>query len=55
MAGMGEALSRTVAQGRAFMNIIDGRLCEAQSGKRLDVVSPSDGLVFGSIPAGTAG
>ncbi len=49
---MGENLSKTVAQGRAFMNIIGGKICEARSGKRMDVISPSNGLSFGSIPAG---
>ena len=48
---MGEVLSKTVAQGRAFMNIIGGKQVEALSGKRMDVVSPSDGIAFGSIPA----
>ncbi len=48
---MGENLSKTVAQGRAFMNIIGGEQIEAKSGERMDVVAPSDGLAFGSIPA----
>jgi len=47
---MGTPLARTVAQGRAFMNIIGGKPVEAASGRRLDVVSPSDNKVFASIP-----
>ncbi len=48
---MGSTLSRTVAQGHAFKNIVGGKLLEAQSGKRMNVVSPSDGIAFSSIPA----
>ncbi|WP_157018592.1 aldehyde dehydrogenase family protein [Mesorhizobium xinjiangense] len=48
---MGTHLSRTVAQGLAVMNLIDGKQMEALSGKRIDVACPSDGKVFASIPA----
>ena len=48
---MATHLSRTVADGRAFMQLIDGRQADALSGKRIDVLSPSDGKVFASIPA----
>ncbi|HTV68060.1 MAG TPA: aldehyde dehydrogenase family protein [Rhizobiaceae bacterium] len=48
---MGTHLSRTVAEGLAFMNLIDGKPADALSGERIDVVSPSDGKVFASIPA----
>ena len=48
---MGSHLSVTVAQGRAFMQTIDGRSVDSISGRRIDVVSPSDGQVFASIPA----
>ncbi|MDN2565825.1 aldehyde dehydrogenase family protein [Aquibium sp. A9E412] len=48
---MGTPLSRTVAEGRAFMQVIDGQAVDALSGRRIDVVSPSDGAVFASIPA----
>ena len=51
---MGTHFSRTVAEGLAFMNVIDGRQVEAVSGKRIDVISPSDGKVFASIPASGA-
>lgn len=51
---MGHALATTVAQGRAFMNIIGGEQVEAISGKQMDVVCPSDGLPFGSIAASNA-
>lgn len=48
---MGTHFSRSVAEGRAFMQIIDGRPVDALSGERIDVASPSDGKVFASIPA----
>ncbi|UUP18415.1 aldehyde dehydrogenase family protein [Nitratireductor thuwali] len=48
---MGSHFSTTVAQDRAFMQFIDGKPADALSGARLDVVSPSDGKVFASIPA----
>ena len=48
-------LSTSVAQGLAFMNLIDGKPADSMSGARIDVVCPSDGKVFASIPAsGTA-
>ncbi|KFB11124.1 aldehyde dehydrogenase family protein [Nitratireductor basaltis] len=48
---MGSHFSTTVAQGRAFMQLIDGKSVDALSGERIDVASPSDGEVFASIPA----
>lgn len=48
---MGTHLSRTVAEGRAFMQLIDGRPADTLSGERVDVIRPSDGKVFASIPA----
>jgi aldehyde dehydrogenase (NAD+) len=48
---MGAHLSRTVAEGRAFMQLIGGKPADSLSGERLDVVCPSDGLPFASIPA----
>ena len=51
---MGTHMSETVAQGRAFMNVIGGERTEALAGKRLDVLCPSDGRVFASIPASDA-
>jgi aldehyde dehydrogenase (NAD+) len=51
---MGTHLSTTVAQGLAFMNLIDGKPADSLSGARIDVVSPSDGKVFASIPASGA-
>ena len=51
---MGTPLSRTVAEGAAFMNLIDGKPSDALSGERIDVASPSDGKVFSSIPASNA-
>ena len=48
---MGAHLSRTVAQGVAFMQIVDGRPVDALSGERLDIVSPSDGQVFATMAA----
>lgn len=38
----------------AFNNIIDGARVEAADGRRLDVLSPSDGVVFASIPRSSA-
>ncbi len=48
---MGAHLSTTVAEGRAFMQIVGGKPVDALSGERIDVISPSDGKVFASIPA----
>ena len=50
---MGPHLSQTVAEGRAFMQVIGGNQVDALSGKRMDVICPSDGQVFASIPAST--
>ncbi len=46
---MGTPLATTVAQGRAFMNLIDGQQVEAADGRRIDVICPSDGAVFASL------
>jgi len=51
---MGTPLTLTVAEGAAFMNLIDGKPADALSGARIDVASPSDGKVFASIPASAA-
>ncbi|MBX3531721.1 MAG: aldehyde dehydrogenase family protein [Rhizobiaceae bacterium] len=51
---MGSHLSTTVAQGRALMNLIDGKPVDALSGQRIDVACPSDGNVFASVPASGA-
>jgi aldehyde dehydrogenase (NAD+) len=51
---MGSHLSTTVAEGLAFMNLIDGKPVDALSGARIDVACPSDGKVFASIPASGA-
>ena len=48
---MGTHLSSTVAEGVAFMQLIDGKAVDALSGERIDVACPSDGKVFASIPA----
>ncbi|MHA7884595.1 aldehyde dehydrogenase family protein [Nitratireductor rhodophyticola] len=48
---MGTHFSRSVAEGRAFMQFIDGRSVDSLSGERIDVRCPSDGKVFASIPA----
>lgn len=48
---MGTHFSRTVAEGSAFMQVIDGKAVDALSGQRIDVLSPSDGKIFASIPA----
>ncbi len=44
-------LSSSVAEGRSFRQIIGGKALDAVSGLRIDVISPSDGQVFASIPA----
>ncbi|GAB4357269.1 MAG: aldehyde dehydrogenase family protein [Oricola sp.] len=43
-------LLREVAEGRAATNVIGGRMTGAEGGGRVDVVCPSDGAVFASIP-----
>src|SRR5262245_490801 len=48
---MGAHLSRTVAEGRAFMQVISGKPVDSLSGERMDAVCPSDGLSFASFPA----
>ncbi|MBO6727382.1 MAG: aldehyde dehydrogenase family protein [Rhizobiaceae bacterium] len=48
---MGSQGSKATAETFAAMNLIDGRPADAMSGKRIDVVSPSDGKVFATIPA----
>ena len=48
---MGTPLTLTIAEGMAFMNLIDGKPADALSGARIDVACPSDGKVFASIPA----
>jgi hypothetical protein len=48
---MGTHLSATVAEGRAFMQFIDGKPVDALSGERISVVCPSDGNAFASVPA----
>ncbi|WP_315918882.1 aldehyde dehydrogenase family protein [Mesorhizobium sp. SP-1A] len=48
---MGQHLFTTVAQDRAFMQVIDGKTVDSVSGERIDVACPSDGKVFASIPA----
>jgi aldehyde dehydrogenase (NAD+) len=53
-AAMGANLSTTVAEGRVFMQVIDGKPVDALSGERIDVVCPSDGKAFASIPASDA-
>ena len=51
---MGAHLSTTVAEGRAFMQLIDGKPVDSLSGARIDVLCPSDGKAFASIPASGA-
>jgi len=48
---MGTHPATTVAQGEAFMQVVDGQKVDALSGRRIDVGCPSDGQVFASIPA----
>ncbi len=46
--------SRTVAEGTAFLQFVDGKSSAALSNERIEVVSPSDGRVFATIPASGA-
>jgi aldehyde dehydrogenase (NAD+) len=48
---MGAHLSTEIAEGRAFMQLVDGNPVDSLSGERIEVVCPSDGKVFASIPA----
>lgn len=48
---MGNQGNTAAAGTRAFMNLIDGKPADALSGARIDVVCPSDGEVFATIPA----
>ncbi|MCT7374036.1 aldehyde dehydrogenase family protein [Chelativorans salis] len=48
---MGSHITKTAAEAHAFMQVIDGGSADALSGRRIDVVCPSDGKVFASIPA----
>src|SRR3954454_22705323 len=48
---MGAHLSRTVAEGRAFMQVISGKPADWLSRQRIDAVCPSDGIPFASFPA----
>lgn len=47
-------LSTEIAGGRAFLQVVDGVCAGALSGERIDVMCPSDGKVFASIPASGA-
>jgi aldehyde dehydrogenase (NAD+) len=48
---MGAHLSTTIAEGRVFMQLVDGNPVDSLSGGRIDVACPSDGRIFASIPA----
>jgi len=48
---VGAHLLTGIAEGRVLMQLIDGKPVDSLSGQRIDVVSPSDGRVFASIPA----
>ena len=48
---MGSQGKQAAAETIAAMNVIDGKPSDALSGKRIDVVSPSNGKVFATIPA----
>ncbi len=45
---------RAAAETLAYMNVIDGKPADALSGERIDVVCPSNGEVFATIPASGA-
>ncbi|MBO6718138.1 MAG: aldehyde dehydrogenase family protein [Rhizobiaceae bacterium] len=48
---MGSQGAKTAGQTLAYMNLVDGKPADALSGERIDVVCPSDGEVFATIPA----
>ncbi len=48
---MGRHSARAASESRAFMQLIGGKSVDSLSGLRIDVVCPSDGKVFASIPA----
>ena len=48
---MGAHLSTEIAEGRVFMQVVDGAHVDSLSGERIDVACPSDGKVFASVPA----
>ncbi|HEY6630981.1 MAG TPA: aldehyde dehydrogenase family protein [Rhizobiaceae bacterium] len=48
---MGAHLSTEIAEGRVFMQVVDGKPVDSLSGERIDVACPSDGKPFASIPA----
>jgi aldehyde dehydrogenase (NAD+) len=47
-----EDVRREVALPQRYCGLVDGTPAEAESGRWLDVVSPSDGRVFAAIPRG---
>jgi aldehyde dehydrogenase (NAD+) len=50
MVALEEFTGATPDAGQHYRSIVDGKPVEAVSGERLDMVSPSDGQVFASIP-----
>ena len=52
---MTEILASIVAQDRMFGNVIDGKVEACGSGETIDVVCPSDGKTFATIPASDSG
>ncbi len=47
-------LSRIIAEGKAFQQLIGGKTADSVDGERINVTSPSDGRAFASIPASSA-
>ena len=54
MVALTEFTGRQPRTDGCYQAIIDGKHVDAVSGQRLDVVAPSDGQVFASIPRGGA-
>jgi aldehyde dehydrogenase (NAD+) len=50
-SAVGAHISTDVADGRAFQQLVNGKHADALSGERIDVLCPSDGKAFASIPA----
>jgi aldehyde dehydrogenase (NAD+) len=49
-----EQFRDSAAEPKHYRSLIDGRHVDALSGERIDVVAPSDGQVFATIPRGKA-
>src|SRR6202044_4243606 len=51
-ATMNERVQTQASRAEAYSHWIDGRAEDSSDGRRLDVLCPSDGLIFATIPRG---